>query len=174
LARPLLPALCSTPAPVVLDVATGTARLPMALLRQWGFHGRIVGLDLSTRMLTLAQRKSATQSNRVGLVHADAMRLPFADGTFHAVTSLEALELLPDSARALGEMVRVLRPGGRLLVSNRIGMDARLLPGRACRPQLVEQRLGGLGLAHVQTRRWQRHYDLVQAEKPLAGQQPHA
>lgn len=173
LARPLLTSLHSVPVPLVLDVATGTARLPMTLLRQWDFQGYVVGVDISPRMLALAQRKTATQNERVGLVHADAMNLPFADHTFHAVTGLEALELLPDGARALAEMVRVLCPGGQLVVTNRTGLDALLLPGRVPRPQALEQKLYALGLTRLKTRRWQKHYDLVEATKPSPVDTPH-
>ena len=93
------------------------------------------------------------------------MTLPFRESTFHAVTCVEALEFLPNPDQALTEMVRVLRPGGQLLLSNRIGIDALFLPGRAYRPRVLEQKLRALGLTHVRTRRWQTHYDLIDAYK---------
>ena len=58
LGLPLTLALDDVPAPLVLDVATGTGRLPRALLRQRAFDGRVVGLDLSRRMLLLTSRQS--------------------------------------------------------------------------------------------------------------------
>jgi len=185
LARPLLEALSGTAlphlrdpagtgtntsgetAPLVLDVATGTGRLPLALLRQLSFGGRIVGLDPSRRMLTIAQSKTRAHCARVAWIREDAMALPFRDNTFHAVTCLEALEFLPSPERALREMVRVLRPAGQLMLSNRIGMDALFLPGRAYRPRELEEKLKALGLVHVRTRRWQTHYDLIDAQKPI-------
>ncbi|MGC8786954.1 MAG: class I SAM-dependent methyltransferase [Anaerolineae bacterium] len=168
LARPLLSAIESVHSPLVLDIATGTGRLPVALLRQWDFHGRIVGLDLSQRMLTIARHKTWAHCQRVAWIRDDAMNLPFPSGIFHAVTCIEALEFLPKPWEALAEMVRVLRPGGQLMVTNRVGVDALFLPGRAYRPAMLEQRLQALGLANVKTRRWQVHYDLIDAQKPFA------
>lgn len=151
--------------PLVLDVATGTGRLPLALLRQLSFDGRIVGLDPSRRMLAVAQSKARPHCQRVAWIREDAMALPFRSSSFHAVTCVEALEFLPSPEHALAEMVRVLRPGGQLLLSNRVGLDALFLPGRAYRPRALEQRLRKLGLTHVRTRRWQTHYDLIDAQK---------
>jgi SAM-dependent methyltransferase len=183
LARPLLEALQTAPspcpidpgegeridsgetAPLLLDVATGTGRVPLALLRQFDFHGRIVGLDPSRRMLALAQSKTRIHCQKVAWIREDAMTLPFRGSSFHAVTCVEALEFLPSPGKALAEMVRVLRPGGRLLLSNRVGIDALFLPGRAYRPRDLEEKLRGLGLTDVRTRRWQTHYDLVHACK---------
>jgi SAM-dependent methyltransferase len=183
LARPLLEALQRAPSsrprdpveagrstggettPLVLDVATGTGRLPLALLRQFDFHGRVVGLDPSRRMLAIAQAKTDMHCQRVVWIREDAMGLPFRGSAFHAVTCVEALEFLPSPGQALAEMVRVLRPGGRLLLSNRVGIDALFLPGRAYRPRVLEQKLRALGLTHVRTRRWQTHYDLIDACK---------
>jgi len=169
LARPLLEALRGVDSPLVLDVATGTVRLPLALLRQWDFQGRIVGLDLSHRMLTIARRKTYAQRHRVGLIRGDAMTLPFPSSIFHAVSCVESLEFLPKPRDTLAEMIRVLRPGGQLLVTNRVGIDALFLPGRAYRPEMLEKTLDALGLTHVRTRRWQVHYDLIEADKPAHG-----
>jgi SAM-dependent methyltransferase len=166
LAQPLLAALKGVQSPLVLDVATGTGRLPLSLLRQWGYRGRIVGLDLSRRMLDIAQRRTQAQRHRVGLVAQNAMALPFPNECFDAVTCIEALEFLPVPQAALTEMVRVLRSGGDLLISNRVGTDALFFPGRAYRPRTLEDQLHVLGLVGVQTQRWQVHYDLVQAQKP--------
>ncbi len=166
LARPLLEALPRAASPVVLDVATGTGRLPQALLRQLNFRGRIVGIDRSWRMLAIAQSKTRQHSQSVAWIREDAMALPFRGSSFHAVTCVEALEFLPSPAQALTEMARVLRPGGQLLLSNRVGMDALFLPGRAYRRGVLEEKLRDLGLTHVRTRRWQTHYDLVDAQKP--------
>ncbi len=167
LARPLLVAMQGIQSPLVLDIATGTGRLPLALLRQWDFRGRIVGLDLSRRMLAIAKRRMYAYCHCVGWIRDDAMSLPFPDNVFYAVTCIEALEFLPNPWEALAEMVRVLRPGGQLMVTNRVGTDAFFFPKRACSPALLEQRLQGLGLDCVRMRRWQVHYDLVDAQKPL-------
>jgi len=169
LACPLLEALSGVHTPLVLDVATGTGRLPLCLLRQWDFQGRVIGLDLSRRMLDIARRKTYWQRHRVALVREDAMALPFPDDAFHAVACLEAMEFLPRPLQALAEMVRVLKPGGQLVVTNRVGVGARLLPGRAFRPDVFEKRLHALGLTNVRPQRWQVDYDLIEAQKLLAG-----
>lgn len=166
LARPLLGAMQGIQSPLVLDIATGTGRLPLALLRQWDFQGRVVGLDLSRRMLAIAKRRMYAHCHRVGWIRDDAMNLPFPDNIFHAVTCIEALEFLPKPWEALAEMVRVLRPGGQLMVTNRVGSDAFFFPARACPSNLLERKLQSLGLDHVRTRRWQVHYDLIDAQKP--------
>lgn len=152
--------------PLILDVATGTARLPLAVSRVTEFDGAIVGLDISRPMLAVAARKTQGHARRIHLVHHPAAPLPFADESFDAVTMLEALEFLPDPTATLREMVRVLRPGGLLMVTNRIGADARWLPGRAHEPQRFEQRLAALGLAEIETKPWQEYYDLIWACKP--------
>jgi len=166
LARPLLTRLQGIHSPLILDVATGTGRLPLALLRQWDFTGRIVGMDLSQRMLDMARRKTSAQRHRMALCREDAAALPFPNGVFDAVTCLEALEFLSRPQDALLGMVRVLRPGGQLVVTNRVGIDALFLPGRAYRRETLERMLQALGLTNVKTRRWQAHYDLIQAQKP--------
>jgi len=156
---------------LVLDVATGTARLPLALVDVGFFAGEIVGLDASRGMLAVAAEKIArltdrTAAGRIHLLHHPAAPLPFVDAAFDAATMLEALEFLPHRAAALAEMVRVLRPGGWLLVSHRRGVDAWLLPGRVGSAEAFERQLADLGLVEIETRAWQTYYDLVWARRP--------
>lgn len=163
-AGPLSRGLAGVERPLVLDVATGTGRLPLALLRE-RFRGHIVGLDLSPGMLHQARAKLATWDEQVTLVRQDASRLPFDDDTFDAVTSLESLEFMPRPLDVLAEMVRVLAPGGLLLVTNRVGREAWLLPGRALARSAFERALAALPLRQVEVRRWQVNYDLARALK---------
>ncbi len=165
LASPLLEPLKGEALPLILDVATGTGRLPLALLRQWRFHGRLVGLDLSGRMLSIARLKTLRHSRHLAWVRQDAMALPFPDDCFHAVCCIEALEFLPQPPLALEEMVRVLRPGGELLLSNRIGADVKFFPGRSYDHVTLQMRLEAMGIVNVRPRRWQVHYELLQAQK---------
>jgi SAM-dependent methyltransferase len=165
LGLPLARALELIPAPFVLDVATGTGRLPRALLRQPIFDGRVVGLDLSRRMLRQAVQRTTQFTDRLTYIWQDARRLPFDADTFDAVTCLEALEFTPDSRAVLTELVRVLRPGGVLLVTNRVGRDAKLLPGRALPRGEFEQLLGEFSLESIRVQRWQMDYDLAWAVK---------
>ncbi len=165
LGRPLARELALLPDPLVLDVATGTGRLPLTLFRDGHYRGRLIGLDYACRMVRLAARKLAPWQERITWLCRDASTLPFPDATFDAVTCLEALEFFPRPRRALREMVRVLRPGGILLVSNRIGKEARWLPGRTFTAEAFEAHLRALGLEMVQTKPWQEAYDLVWARK---------
>ena len=166
-AAPLWRRLAGVERPLLLDVATGTGRLPLALVRN-RFSvagGQIVGLDLSWGMLRQARAKLRDYGDRVGLVWQDASRLPFDDGAFDAVTCLEAVEFLPSPREALAEMVRVLAPGGVLMVTNRVGRTARLLPGRTFSRAGFQKMLAALPLQGVETRRWQADYDLAVARK---------
>ncbi len=165
LALPLIRRLRGHRRPLVLDVATGTARLPVSLLRSLEFEGSIVGLDLSMGMLREAARKTARYGDRVCWLCDDAMDLPFAQDSFEAVVCLEALEFMPRPARALEEMARVLRAGGTLLASNRRGLDAFLMPGRAFSTGRLRELLGELSFVSVELEQWQTYYDLVWARK---------
>ena len=165
LGLPLAAALAEVPAPLVLDVATGTGRLPRALLRQPAFDGRVIALDLSRRMLHQATHRTAQFADRVTHIWQDAQKLPFDDDTFDAVACLEALEFTPAPRAVLAELVRVLRPGGVLLVTNRIGKDARLLPKRAFPREEFESVLAAFPLESIKVRPWQMDYDLSWAIK---------
>lgn len=165
LGLPLARALELVPAPLVLDVATGTGRLPRALLRQPPFDGRVIGLDLSRRMLSEAVEKTAQFADRLTLIWQDARDLPFDADTFDAVTCLEALEFTPDPREVLAELVRVLRPGGVLLTTNRIGRDVKLLPGRTFPRDEFAQVLSEFPLEDIKVRPWQMDYDLAWAIK---------
>ena len=165
LGLPLARALALIPAPLVLDVATGTGRLPRAVLRQPAFDGRIIGLDLSRRMLREAVRRTAQFADRLTYIWQDAQDLPFDDDTFDAVSCLEALEFTPDPRKVLSELLRVLRPGGVLLVTNRVGRDAKLMPGKAFPRDAFPQLLREFPLEDIKVGPWQVDYDLAWAIK---------
>jgi ubiquinone/menaquinone biosynthesis C-methylase UbiE len=173
LARPILQRIPHIRAPLVLDVATGTGRLPLALLEQPTFQGRIVALDLSRKMLAFAAEKLAPFGGRVDLLHHPAESLPFPDDTFDLVTCLEALEFMMHPQDVLREIVRVLRPGGLLVLTNRQGKDARLMPGRTfSHSQLRHLLTGDLKLEAVEIQPWQVDYRIVWARKSGQSEPP--
>jgi demethylmenaquinone methyltransferase/2-methoxy-6-polyprenyl-1,4-benzoquinol methylase len=94
----------------VLDVATGTGAVAAALLRRRP-DLRVVGLDQSREMLAEAQRRVG---DRVELREGRAEDLPFADGSFDALTFTYLLRYVDDPAATLRELARVVRPGGGL------------------------------------------------------------
>lgn len=163
LANPIMGLIAPHQTPMVLDVATGTGRLPDALLNHTMFQGRIVGVDLSEKMLAQAERKLAQDADRVTLMHAPAEDLPFLDDSFDVVACLEALEFMRDRNAALDEMLRVLRPGGVLLLTLRINM--RLMPGRILSGESLENALYERGVDDVVIEPWQVDYKRVWAMK---------
>ncbi len=102
LAQPIMEAIAPNRAPLVLDVATGTGRLPLALVRHGGFKGRIVGTDLSRRMLHHATKNIYPYDELVDFIWCPAEKLPFADNTFDVVTCLEALEFMSNPKVSAG------------------------------------------------------------------------
>ncbi len=166
LARPLQHHLKQFPNPLILDVATGTGRLPVALLEEPLFHGRIIGLDAADKMLAVAAEKLRPYRHRATLVQQTADRLPFPTNCFDAVTCLEALEFFPDDKTAVREMVRVLKPGGVLLVTRRKGVWGKAFLRRYRSVVQFEKFLATIGLEAVYTVPWQHEYDQVYGRKP--------
>ncbi|HSJ95872.1 MAG TPA: methyltransferase domain-containing protein, partial [Myxococcota bacterium] len=88
------------------------------LARRVGPEGLVIGLDISAAMLArAAARVRRAGLDNVLLVRGDALALPFADGAFAKVNCSGGLHQMPDLARALAEMERVIAPGGRLAAS---------------------------------------------------------
>lgn len=102
------------PGGVALDVGCGPGSVTAALADAVGPDGLALGVDISRPMLARAVR--AETGPQIGFLRADAQRLPLRDQTVDAVVSIAVLQLIPDPRAALGEMARVLRPGGRLAV----------------------------------------------------------
>lgn len=157
LSQPIMELIAPVKSPHVLDVATGTARLPLALLRHAHFQGRIVGIDLSRRMLRQAAAK--VPDPRVALIWCPAEHLPFPDDSFDVVTCLESLEFMERPDEVLRELVRVLRPGGLLFVTNRL--TARLMPGKAWSDAALWALLDELGIQEAAIDYWQVDYNRV-------------
>ena len=95
-----------------LDVATGTGDLAVELSRRVGPEGEVVGSDFSERMLELARAKAPG----IEFETANALDLPYPDGSFDAATVGFGARNFSDLGRGLAEMARVVRPGGRVVV----------------------------------------------------------
>jgi ubiquinone/menaquinone biosynthesis C-methylase UbiE len=125
----------------VLDVGCGGGQALVSLS-----HSRpdlqLVGVDPSSALIRRAASR-VPAGRRIGLVEASALDLPFADNSFDAVVSLFAIKHWPDQHQGLAECVRVIRPGGRLIVTE---LDA--LADRA---------------------RWRSLVDLTRLPAPLCG-----
>jgi demethylmenaquinone methyltransferase / 2-methoxy-6-polyprenyl-1,4-benzoquinol methylase len=106
-----------SPGGSALDVCCGTGDVAFALARRVGVDGAVVGCDFSERMLELARRKAVDRGvAQARFEWADALQLPYPEGSFDAVTAGFGVRNLVDLERGLAEMVRVLRPGGRAVV----------------------------------------------------------
>jgi demethylmenaquinone methyltransferase / 2-methoxy-6-polyprenyl-1,4-benzoquinol methylase len=106
------------PGDSALDVAGGTGDLALGMARQVGAHGRIVLSDINAAMLELGRDRliDAGAAGNTEFILADAQRLPFADDSFDCVTIGFGLRNVTDKPAALRSMLRVLKPGGQLLV----------------------------------------------------------
>jgi ubiquinone/menaquinone biosynthesis C-methylase UbiE len=164
LVLPMLAWLEGVVTPLILDVGTGTGRLPKAMLSAAAFDGQVWGLDVSIGMLRRAQSRLVSYGERCTLIRDDASALPFPDDTFDAVACLETLEFTSHPEHTLGELMRVLRPGGVLLLSNRIGR-ARWFPGRAYTDQQLIDLLCGYPLSKIEIHSWNTFYDQVWVRK---------
>ena len=98
----------------ILDVACGTGDLSLTLSESIG--ARVVGTDFCHPMLEIAARKTANRERDIPFVEGDALRLPFLDCSFEAVTIAFGLRNLSDVEAGLAELRRVIKPGGYVAV----------------------------------------------------------
>ncbi len=101
----------------VLDVGTGTAQIPLALCVRH-VTVRIVAIDMAAHMLRVGQRNidRAGMGERIRLQRCDAKKMPFADASFDTAMSNSIVHHIPEPFAVMAEMVRVVKPGGRLFV----------------------------------------------------------
>jgi ubiquinone/menaquinone biosynthesis C-methylase UbiE len=162
--EPLASAVSALDSPLLLDIGAGTGRVARALSGINGFRGTVVDVEPSRRMLALG-RKLAPQDRNLW-ARSWAVPLPFRSGTFDIVVSLEVLEFTPDPLQTLDEAIRVLRAGGWLLVTNRVGAQAPLILGKTFDRETFPKVLQAKGLEEVAVYPWQMDYDLAWARKP--------
>jgi phosphatidylethanolamine/phosphatidyl-N-methylethanolamine N-methyltransferase len=108
----------------ILEVGVGTGISLPAYRRD----NRIVGIDLSEPMLRKAQERVAAQNlrNVEGLAVMDAQHLGFPDASFDVVVGQYVITVVPDPEATLDEFLRVVRPGGEIILVNHIGAEAGL------------------------------------------------
>ena len=97
----------------VLDVCTGTGKLAFLLSKKVGKEGAVSGVDFSKEMLSEAEKKLNSHTSNINFGFSDAKNLNFQDNSFDAVTVSFGMRNIPDTAAALHEALRVLKPGGR-------------------------------------------------------------
>lgn len=106
----------------VLDVASGPGNFTKYLSENLNGDGVAVGFDISEQMIARAVRDN--RGAHAAYMRGDAQALPFSDGTFDAVCCYAALYLIPEPLAVVDELVRVLRPGGRIAIMTSYGRNA--------------------------------------------------
>ncbi len=101
----------------ILDVATGTADLPIMMMKRIQPE-KIIGLDISKEMLQVGHKKIGKNGmeKAIELMHGDSENLPFEDNSFDAVTVAFGVRNFENLEKGLGEMKRVLKPGGKMVI----------------------------------------------------------
>jgi SAM-dependent methyltransferase len=99
----------------VLDLATGSGEPALTVASAVGPQGHVIATDLVEEMLDIARENAASRNlTNMEFRAADAEQLPFSDHTFDRITCRFGIMFIPDIPRALAEMRRVLKPGGRV------------------------------------------------------------
>ena len=102
----------------ILDLGSGPGFLACEIAEEVGETGRVFAVDISSDMNSISARRAAAAglSDRIEISQGDATALTFPDAVFDAAVSTQVIEYLADPDAALGELARVLRPGGRLVL----------------------------------------------------------
>ena len=170
----------------VLDLGSGAGADVLISARRVGAGGRAIGLDMTDEMLALARANAAAAGvANVEFVKGYIEEIPLADGSVDVVISNCVINLAGDKPRVLTEAARVLRPGGRLAVSDVIadeGMDAATRADMAAYTGCIagalteaefRAALAAAGLADIEIRQTHRVHDqaasaIIRARKPAA------
>ena len=162
----------------ILEIGFGTG----LTLRYYPPTCLITGIDVSLHMLQRAQEKLAPRGSfaRTGLCVMDALQLAFDDREFDAVVFPFVLALVPDPEGALNEALRVLKPGGRIVIANRFGAEAGLQAkiedwlsplvarlGWSCNFKIsrVAQWAAMRAGVHLDARRWGSYFKVIVLQK---------
>jgi len=127
------------PGAKVLEVGIGTGLSVDAYPR----HADVVGIDLSQDMLDqAAQKMDADRHGHIRLQQGDALNLEFGDESFDFVTAFHVITVVPDPKRMLEEMVRVCRPGGKIVIINHFSSERALIRFVVDRVDPITRHLG--------------------------------
>jgi len=100
----------------VLDCATGTGDLALEFAKAVGPSGRVIGTDFCAEMLASAPEKAKTKKLEIQFETADVMNLQYLDNTFDIASISFGIRNVADPVKALSEMARVIKPGGKVMV----------------------------------------------------------
>lgn len=103
------------PTEAVLDVACGSGNAALVAARRYCI---VSGIDIAENLIDRAQARAAAEGSQIDFRVGDAQDLPYPDARFDVVTSVFGVMFAPDQERAASEMLRVCRPGGRIVVAN--------------------------------------------------------
>lgn len=133
----------------VLDHACGAGMDVLLAARRVGRTGRVIGVDLTAAMRDCAWSavQQAGLADRVAILDGQMEHLPVADGSMHLVISNGVLNLAPDKHAVFEEIVRVLRPGGRLYLAD-VVIGRELVPEARANPTLWAACVAGALKAH--------------------------
>ena len=102
----------------ILDVACGTGDSTIAIAKAMTPGGKVTGIDISAKMMDPLMRKAAHEGvhDRIKLMQADALAMPFKADTFDRVTCAFGIRNFEDKSKGLEEFLRVLKPGGKVVI----------------------------------------------------------
>jgi len=123
----------------VLEVGVGTG----IALDAYPPYVHVVGIDPSADMLKVAQKKvRENQMTNVELAQGDALNLDFPDNSFDDVTTFHVMTVVPDPLKMMREMIRVCKPGGRIVIINHFGSERPLVYALVAMMNPVTRHLG--------------------------------
>ena len=134
--EPMLDAVAASDGDRLLDIGAGTGVVARAALKRVGARGSIVAVDPNEGMLAIAKRLAPSVDIRRGV----AEQLPVDEAEIDCITCQFALMFFSDRRRAVAEMRRVVRPGGRAAVATWASVEES--PGYAAMVELVEEEIG--------------------------------
>jgi arsenite methyltransferase len=103
----------------VLDLGSGAGTDSLVAAQMVGPEGHVTGIDMTPEMLAKARAAAEEMgAENVEFVESEAEQLPFADGSFDVVISNGVIDLIPDKDAVFGELLRVLKPGGRIQLAD--------------------------------------------------------